>query len=363
MITSKTIGNGILRALIITAGAALLLYILYLIQPVIYFLFIALIVTMIGNPIVRFLETKLKFNHIAAVLVTMLFFILLLAGFLMMFVPLIISQSENLSLLDTEKLQKDLTLLAEQLNNYLSDRNIDTRNLLKESNIASKINLNFIPNFLNSFLGTLGNIGMAIGSIIFISFFFLKDKKLFTINAKKILPAEHEDKILNSFRKINHLLSRYFIGLIGQITILFVLYLIVLLIFGVQNALIIAFITALLNIIPYIGPLIATVLVAVLTLLGHLDPQSQGDMLSTTLYVLIGYSVAQIIDNNITTPLIFSNSVNSHPLEIFIIILASGFLFGVLGMIVAVPLYTIIKVVAKEFFPENTVVKVLTRGI
>ncbi|MFA9188431.1 AI-2E family transporter [Flavobacterium sp. FBOR7N2.3] len=363
MITSKTIGNGILRALIITAGAVLLMYILYLIQPVIYFLFIALIVTMIGNPIVRFLEAKLKFNHIAAVLVTMVFFILLLAGFIMMFVPLIISQSENLSLLDTEKLQNDLTQLAEQLNNYFSDRNIDTENLLKESNIASKINLNFIPNFLNSFLGTLGNIGMAIGSIIFISFFFLKDKKLFTINAKKILPAEHEDKILSSFRKINHLLSRYFIGLIGQITILFVLYLIVLLIFGVQNAFIIAFITAFLNIIPYIGPLIATILVAVLTMLGHLDPQSQGDMLSTTLYVLIGYSVAQIIDNNVTTPLIFSNSVNSHPLEIFIIILASGFLFGVLGMIVAVPLYTIIKVVAKEFFPENPVVKVLTRGI
>ena len=98
-------------------------------------------------------------------------------------------------------------------------------------------------------------------------------------------------------------------------------------------------------------------------MLGHLDPQSQGEMLSTTLYVLIGYSVAQIIDNNITTPLIFSNSVNSHPLEIFIVILASGFLFGVLGMIVAVPIYTMIKVVAKEFFPENPVVKVLTRGI
>ena len=363
MITSKTIGNGILRALIIATGAVLLLYILYLIQPVIYFLFIALIVTMIGNPIVRFLETKLKFNHIAAVIVTMLFFILLLAGFIMMFVPLIISQSENLSLLDTAKLQNDLTQLAERLNHYFSDRNIDTENLLKESNIASKINLNFIPNFLNSFLGTLGNIGMAIGSIIFITFFFLKDKKLFTINAKKILPTEHEDKILNSFRKINHLLSRYFIGLIGQITILFVLYLIVLLIFGVQNAFIIAFITALLNIIPYVGPLIATILVAVLTMLGHLDPQSQGDMFSTTLYVLIGYSVAQIIDNNVTTPLIFSNSVNSHPLEIFIVILASGFLFGVLGMIVAVPIYTIIKVVAKEFFPENPVVKVLTRGI
>ena len=86
-------------------------------------------------------------------------------------------------------------------------------------------------------------------------------------------------------------------------------------------------------------------------------------MLSTTLYVLIGYTVAQIIDNNITTPLIFSNSVNSHPLEIFVVILASGFIFGVLGMIVAVPLYTIVKVVAKEFFPQNPIVKVLTRNI
>ncbi|KDN54769.1 AI-2E family transporter [Flavobacterium seoulense] len=363
MVTSKIIGNGILRAIIITAGTVLLLYVLFLIQPVIYFLFIALIVSMIGNPIVRFLETKLKFNHIAAVIVTMIFFISLLAGFIMMFVPLIISQSENLSLLDTGKLQNDLTQLIEKLKTYFSDHNIDTERMLKESNIASKINLNFIPNFLNSLLGTLGNLGMAIGSIIFITFFFLKDKKLFTSNARQILPAQHEDKILNSFRKINHLLSRYFIGLIGQITILFVLYLIVLLIFGVQNAFIIAFITALLNIIPYIGPLIATILVAVLTMLGHMDPQSQGEMLSTTLYVLIGYSLAQVIDNNVTTPLIFSNSVNSHPLEIFIVILASGFIFGILGMIIAVPLYTIAKVVAKEFFPENPVVKVLTRGI
>lgn len=363
MITSKIIGNGILRALVITTGSLLLLYVLYLIQPVIYFLFISLIVTMIGNPIVRFLESKLNFKHIAAVIVTMIFFILLLAGFIMLFVPLFISQSENLSLLDTAKLQNDLTQLMERLNIYFSEHNIDTQKMLKESNIASKLNLNFIPNFLNSLLGTLGNIGMAIGSIIFITFFFLKDKKLFKANIKRILPSEHEDKILHSFKKINHLLSRYFIGLIGQVSILFVLYLIILLIFGVQNALIIAFITALLNIIPYIGPLIATILVAVLTMLGHLDPQSQGDMLSTTLYVLIGYSVAQIIDNNLTTPLIFSNSVNSHPLEIFIVILASGFVFGVLGMILAVPLYTIAKVVAKEFFPENPVVKVLTRGI
>lgn len=363
MVTSKTIGNGILRALVITTGAILLLFLLYKIQSVILFLFIALIVSMIGSPIVKFLEKKCKFNHIVAVIVTLIFFILILAGFIMMFVPLIISQGENLSLLDTGKLQQDITHLVNQLDTYFSDHNIDAQNMLKQSNLASKLNLNFIPNFINSLITILGDVGVAIGSVIFITFFFLKDKKLFTINAKKILPSEHEDKILNSFQKINHLLSRYFIGLIGQMTILFILYLIVLLIFGVQNAFIIAFITALLNIIPYVGPLIATVLVAVLTMLSNMGPDNQGHMLSTTLYVLIGYSVAQIIDNNVTTPLIFSNSVNSHPLEIFIVILASGFVFGVLGMIVAVPLYTIAKVVAKEFFPENPVVKVLTKKI
>ncbi|HEU4496851.1 MAG TPA: AI-2E family transporter, partial [Flavobacterium sp.] len=244
-----------------------------------------------------------------------------------------------------------------------SSHNIDAEKMLKQSNLASKFNLSFIPNFINSLLMTLGDIGVGVGSVIFISFFFLKDRKLFIINAKKIFPDEHKDRIINSFRKINHLLGRYFIGLISQITILFILYLAVLLIFGVQNAFIIAFITAFLNIIPYIGPIIATVLVAVLTMLGHMDPESQGEMLSTTLYVLIGYSIAQIIDNNVTAPLIFSNSVNSHPLEIFIVILASGFLFGILGMIAAVPLYTAIKVVAKEFFPNQAIVKILTKGI
>lgn len=363
MITSKTIANGILRALGITVAVYILLIFLNKVQSVLMFLFIALIVSMIASPIVHFFKRKLKFPHTLAVIITLVFLIALLAGFIMLFVPLIITQGENLSLLDTNKLEKDITNLFNQVNGYFSNHNIDFQNLLKEANISSSLNFNFIPNFLNSLIGILGDFGVAVGSIIFITFFFLKDKKLFIKGIKKVLPDAHEDKIINSFRKINHLLSRYFIGLIMQMVLLFIMYLIVLLIFGVQNALIIAFITALLNIIPYIGPLIATGLVIVFTLLSNMAPESQGDMFSTTLYVLIGYSIAQIIDNNINTPLIFSNSVNSHPLEIFIVILASGFVFGILGMIIAVPLYTAIKVVAKEFFPQNPIIKMLTKDI
>ena len=81
------------------------------------------------------------------------------------------------------------------------------------------------------------------------------------------------------------------------------------------------------------------------------------------IYVGIGFFVVQLIDNNITSPLIFSKSVDSHPLEIFLIILIIGTLFGIAGMIVAIPLYTIIKVVCKEFFPDNKVIQILTKSI
>ncbi|MCR5862677.1 AI-2E family transporter [Flavobacterium sp. J372] len=360
MVTSKIIANGIVRAVLIIAAIYVGLIFLFKIQNVLLYLFVALIVSMIASPIVYFLKRRLRFPHVVAVIVTLVFLLSLLAGFIYLFVPLIITQSENLSLLDTAKLQQDLNTLIAQVNDYFG---IDTEKLLKESDLTSKLDFNFIPNLVNSILGIVSGFGVGLASVLFITFFFLKDRKLFTIGAKKILPEAHEDKIINSFRKINHLLSRYFIGLIVQMSILFVLYLIVLLIFGVENAFIIAFVTALLNIIPYIGPLIATALVLILTMLGHIGPESQGEMFSTTLYVFIGYCVAQFIDNNITTPLVFSNSVNSHPLEIFIVILASGFVFGVLGMIVAVPLYTAIKVVAKEFWPRNPVVRILTKDI
>jgi predicted PurR-regulated permease PerM len=360
MITSKTISNGILRSIGILAAILLGLYFLYCISPVITYLFVALLVSMIASPVVFFLKNKLKFPHTLAVIVTLVFFIALLAGFIMLFVPLIITQSDNLSLLDMNKLEADINSLIAEVDSTFG---IDTQKLINESKLTSKLNFDFIPTFIASLGGILSGFGIGVASVVFISFFFLKDRKLFTVGIKKILPDAHEEKILNSLRKINYMLSRYFIGLILQMTVLFVLYLIVLLIFGVQNAFIIAFISAFLNVIPYIGPIIASALTIILTMLGHLGPDTQADMFSTTLYVFIGYCVAQFIDNNISTPLIFSSSTNSHPLEIFIVILASGFVFGILGMIVAVPFYTSMKVVAKEFWPKNPVVRILTKDL
>ncbi|HSN48938.1 MAG TPA: AI-2E family transporter [Flavobacterium sp.] len=363
MITSKIIANGILRAIGFLVLAAVSLYFLYLIQSILIYLVVALILTLIGNPILDFFKNRLKFKHTFATIATLFIFILIIAGFVLMFIPLISSQGENLSLLNTAEIEKNINQLTNQTSAFLESHNIDSKQMLKDANISSKINFNFIPNFLNILLGTISSFGIGLASVLFITFFFLKDRLLFIAGAKKLIPSGQEDKTLNSIHKINYLLSRYFIGLLLQLFIVFVLYVIVLLIFGIPNLLIIAFLCAVLNIVPYIGPLIASVLAAILTMLSNLGSDFQSEILPTTIYVLIGFWIVQVLDNNLSQPIIFSKSVSSHPLEIFLVILIAGFLSGILGMIIAVPLYTIIKVIGKEFFPENVVIKLLTKNI
>ena len=360
---SKIIAKGIVKAFLILCLFFLIGYFLYQIQTILIYLVISLILTLIASPLVTFLKNKLKFKNTLAVMFTLLFLVSILLGLIMMFVPLIVSQGKNLSVLDTVSLEKSIVKLIDSFNVFLLDHNINGSNMIRESNVTSKINFNFIPSFLNSVLATLSSFGMGLASVLFITFFFLKDQAIFTSGIKKILPDQHEDKILNSIQKINFLLSRYFIGLIIQLTIVFVLYLIVLLIFGIENAFIIAFLCALLNIIPYVGPLIGSLLAGILTMISNLNLNFQTEILPTTLYVLLGFWIVQIIDNNLSQPIIFSKSVNSHPLEIFLVILISGFLFGIAGMIIAVPAYTIIKVICKEFFPENQIIKNLTKDI
>jgi predicted PurR-regulated permease PerM len=363
MISSKIIANGILRAIGFLVLAAISLYFLYLIQSVLIYLVVALILTLIGNPILDFFKKRLKFKHTLATITTLFIFILFITGFVMMFIPLISSQGENLSLLKTAEIEKNITRLLNQTSAFLESYHIDSAEMLNEANLTSKINFNFIPNFLNIILGAISSFGIGLASVLFITFFFLKDRLLFVDGVKKLIPNSHEDKILNSLHKTNHLLSRYFIGLVLQLFIVFLLYLLVLFIFGIPNLFIIAFLCAILNIVPYIGPLIASVLAAILTMLSHLGSDFQTVILPTTIYVLIGFWIVQIIDNNLSQPIIFSKSVSSHPLEIFLVILIAGFLSGILGMVIAVPLYTILKVIGKEFFPENAVIKLLTKDI
>lgn len=360
---SKIIANGIVRAVGILVLAVLVLFFIYKIQSVLVHIVVAVIFSLIANPIVEFFRTKLKFSNTLAVITTLLLFVCLIVGLVFLFVPLIISQGNNLSLLDTESIKLKTLDLYSQISSYLEHQNIDSSKVLNKSYISSKFNFDFLTDFFNSIISIISSIGITLGTMFFISFFILKDKVAFIVGIKKMLPQKNEEKILNSIYKTRTMLTRYFVGLLIQTTIICILYFIVLLIFGVENAFVIAFLCALLNIIPYLGALISMILVSVLTMLNNISADFQTVILPTTLYVVIGFLVVQIIDNNVSQPLIFSKSVNSHPLEIFLIILISGILFGIAGMIIAVPTYTIIKVIAKEFFPDNKIIEVLTKNL
>lgn len=363
MINSRIIATGIVRSVFILTGILLLLFFIFKIETVILYLIIALVLTLIGNPIQNFFRMRFRFNNTLASVATMVVFISLIIGFILMFVPLILTQSQSLSILNTDEIEKSIKLLVAQISIFLENHHINSKNIFDPKNISSKIDFNFIPNFLNIILGTISSFGIGMASVLFITFFFLKDKILFVIGIKKVLPDSQEEKILNSLEKTNNMLSRYFIGLLIQLFIVFVMYLIVLLIFGVNDAFIIAFLCGILNIIPYVGPLIAAFFAAILSMIGNINGDFQTQILPTSIYVFVGFIVIHLIDANISQPVIFSKSVKSHPLEIFLIILISGTLFGILGMVIAIPFYTILKVFAKEFLPENKIIQQITKNI
>ncbi len=360
---SKDISNGILRSLSIIVGVGLLLLFLFKIQPVIIYIIVAAIISLIGLPIVRFLKARLKFNNTLAVVVTIFILIGLLFGLISLFIPLIAEQGHNLSLLNIKELQQTITSLDNKLITYFSGKGIDIGDSLNKSSLLSKIDYSMIPNFLNSIVSGFGSFSISIFSILFISFFLLKDSKLLEQGVLTFVPTGKEEGSKRSMHKIKDLLSRYFVGLIFQILIIFVIYTVVLLIFGVDNAIVIAFLCALLNLIPYVGPMIGGVLMAFLTMSNFIGSDFNTVMLPKTIYVLIGFLIGQLADNFFSQPFIFSKSVKSHPLEIFLIISIAGLLFGVVGLIIAVPAYTVIKVILKEFLSENTIVQKLTKNI
>ena len=360
---SKTIANGILRALGIILGILLVLFFLYKIQSVLVYIAIAAVISLIGRPLTIFLRRKLKFGSTLASIVTMVLFIGLLTGLISMFVPLILEQAENLSKLSTGDIQNRVDDVFHQVTDYFSIHSSDIVQSIKDSDLLSKIDFTFIPDFFNSIISGVGSLSIGLFSVLFITFFFLKDSQLLNNGVLTLIPRGKESRWKNSSTTIKDLLSRYFIGLVFQISILFIIYTVVLLIFGIPNAIVIAFLCALLNLIPYVGPLISAVLLTFLTMSSFLGESFNDVILPKTIYVLIGFVIAQLIDNFFSQPVIFSKSVKSHPLEIFLVIVIAGILFGVIGMIVAVPSYTAIKVILKEFLSDNKIVQSLTKDL
>ena len=338
-------------------------YLLMKIKIIIGYLVIASIITLISRPIVKFLCEKLKFKITVASVVAILLLIIIITGIISLLIPLVLEQGKNLSLLNVNAFQNKINTLYSEFSTYLQSYNIIISESTFDIKGLTKNTVEAIPALLNSIGSILGSITIGILSVLFITFFLLKDGEYFEKIFILLFPSRLKKRIEKSLRDVKSLLSRYFLGLLLQISILFTLYTSILLIFGVKDAVVIAFLCAILNLIPYIGPLIGIVLMSFLTMTSYLGEDFSSIVIPKTIYVIIGYIIAQLVDNFISQPYIFSNSVKSHPLEIFLVILTGGILFGITGLILAIPLYTVIKVFLKVFFSDNKLIKKLTKNL
>ncbi len=360
---SKTIAYGILRAVAVIVGVLGLLWFLYKIQSVLIYIAFAAVISLMGRPLVSFLKRKLKFNNTLAVVFTLFITISLFSSIFTLFVPIVVEQGQLIGEIDVNSIGDDLDRLNQEISDYFNIEKLSLVELIRKTDLMQFFDLKAVPNTINSFLSGFGAILIGVFSVLFISFFLLKDSLLLENSMLVFAKKEDENKFMRAFTKIKDLLSRYFVGLLLQVFILFVLYTILLLIFGVHNAIAVALIAAILNLIPYVGPLFGGMLVLILATTSNLGYDFPTVILPKLSYILIGYLIIQLIDNFINQPLIFGTSVKSHPLEIFLAILIFGLLFGIGGLIVAVPFYTAIKVIAKEFLSEYKIVKTLTKDL
>ncbi len=360
---ANTIARGIIKAILQLLGITFAVWLLWQLQSLLIYLSVAAVLTLIGRPLNKFLMTKLHFKPGLATSATLLVMLGLFTGLISLFVPLLTQQSENLSLLDVTALEQDLDALLMQLSHYFKIDNALWQQQLTAENLLQNVNFELLPQLLNQVLDLLGGFTIGLFSVVFMLFFFLKDSNLMERMILTATSSKSEARVAKSIEKIKNLLSRYFIGIILQISILLIIYTTVLLIFGVENAFVIAFLCALLNIIPYIGPIIGGILMLLLTMSSFLGADFSSVILPKTIYVMLGFVFGQLVDNFFSQPFIFSTSVKSHPLEIFIVILAAGTLVGPMGMIVAIPVYTALKVILKEFLSENRIVKSLTENL
>jgi len=178
-----------------------------------------------------------------------------------------------------------------------------------------------------------------------------------------VLPEKYSGPTHKVFINSIKLLRRYFTGVIieifggmGLITIGF-------LILGVENALLLGFLGGLINIIPYLGPILGTAMGLTLGFTGAIAAGEFSTFSSLAIKIAIVVFGIHFLDTMLYQPIIYSKSVKAHPLEIFVVILIGGSLGGIIGMLIAVPSYTLLRVIAREFFYKFRVVEKLTRNI
>lgn len=354
------------KYILIAAGLAIAGTICWYFRNVIIYMLVAVVVSLISKPIMKLLQKitvkgrRLPDWILAAF--TLLTVLVLLMTMVSMIIPIVSGILKGISISSIESAAAQISAPLSNFNEFLRNTFPSLGyNFKIETALMAELQKLLDVSKVSSLIGTatsfISSFGVGLFSVAFIGFFFIKDDDLFTNIVTAMVPDKHEKNAAEAISDIGHLLSRYFIGVLIEVTgvalINFLgLWLIARL--GVNAALGIAFMTGILNIIPYVGPLMGG---AIGTILGLILKYSSAVPIGLdvnfwvfTVLLIAIFCFTQLIDNILYQPLIYSTSIKATPLEIFIVLLIVGHIGGPMAMIVAIPCYTVVRVIAFRFF-------------
>jgi len=363
-----------LRNILIFFGILLLLSCVWFFRNIVVYILVSGVLSIMGRPLVdlfcRIRIRRWSFPRSLSALFTLIIIWGLIILFFVVFVPLVTRQINYFSTIDSEKIVQIVAGPINKVENLFRAINKDIpKDLTIQDYIVKKVadvlNINMIQSFIGSLIGILGNVIIAIFSITFITFFFLKDQRLFFESILMWVSDKYLDNVTRALYSVKSLLTRYFIGIVIQSTCIMILVTIGMTIAGIdfQQAVVMGLIIGILNVIPYAGPWIGLAIAITMGVASHINQSFDTVVIPLVTYMIIVEVVTHTIDNIVFQPVIFSNSVKAHPLEIFIVVLAAGFAAGIPGMIFGIPAYTVLRVFAREFFYNFKAVQKITSSL
>lgn len=361
------------RNILIIMGVVLLLFLVWYFSSIVAYILIAAVLSLIGRPLVRFIQRirigRFRFSKSTAAFMTLVLIWIVFAGSFSFMIPLLFSEFEQLSAIDPQSVMNELEGPLRQLMTLMGNQSAETENWtlfdMVKTQFGDYFNFSQLTNIFGFIAGALGDLVIALFSVSFITFFFLQEENLFREGVLLFVPTAYEERVSRILNSIYRLLKRYFIGLILEVFMVGLLVTAGLTIVGTgfSHAMVIGVFCGLFNIIPYLGPWIGALIGLLIGVAVNIHANFMTDTLPLLGLMTLVFILVQVADNILFQPLIYSSSVKAHPLEIFLVILIAGNIAGITGMILAIPVYTLLRVVAKEFLDDLKVVRQLTKNL
>lgn len=331
----------------------------YVFSNIVTYVIVSIIIATILRPFVEQLASfhiyNIRIPRGLAILTAFGLLIFFIYSFLRLFVPLITDEIGLLTQLNYDSILQKISDSLAGLETFLIENSLVDEKPGFILDKSSEYAFNFLQNtefsvVINNAFSFLGSLLISMLAVSFITFFFLYEKGMLRKLFLRLIPNSYFELTVTAFYKIEKLLSNYLIGLLFQMIAIFSLASVLLSIAGIKYALTIAVFAATANLIPYLGPILGAsfgIIVSISTSPIGMEFQYY---LVILLKVAISFGIVQLSDNIIFQPLIFSKSVKAHPLEIFVIVFVGATLAGPVGMIFAIPAYTILRVSFIEFY-------------